>query len=331
MQLAKLLFITFTGLLTIGPTFAKPVVIGHRGAPGYVPEHTMESAILAYNMGADFIEQDLVVTKDLKLVVLHDIHLETVTDVEQRFPERHRKDGRYYALDFTLAELKTLRVHERTDEKGQQVFKGRYHGYADFRIATFDDEFELITQLNRMTGKQTGFYPEIKSPAWHRQQGVDISQLVINKLRQKGLDDPEKNIYVQCFDFEELKRLRNELGAKVRLVQLLGENSWNEAPTDYDFLKTPAGLKELAQTVQGIGPWLPQILDVKTGKATGLVAQAHQLGLMVHPYTFRVDALPDGITAIQLQDILFQQIKVDGLFSDFTDVTVKYLAQMVKP
>jgi glycerophosphoryl diester phosphodiesterase len=306
---------------------AKPLVIAHRGAPGYLPEHTLESVTLAYAQGADFIEQDLVVTKDSKLIVLHDIHLETVTNVEQLFPNRKRQDGRYYALDFTLAELKTLNVHERQDANGKQIFPNRYQGKGSFHIATFEEQIELIQQLNRQFNKTTGFYPEIKSPAWHREQGVDISQLVMAVLRKHKLDNADKAIYVQCFDFAETQRLRNELGAKVKLIQLIGENDWLESPTDYNFLKTPAGLQAIAKVAQGIGPWIPQLVDLKTMQPTAYVKQAHNAGLQVHPYTFRKDALPDNIDTKQTLQLLFKELKVDGLFTDFTDTVVNYLVE----
>ncbi|MEP2651240.1 MAG: glycerophosphodiester phosphodiesterase family protein, partial [Paraglaciecola sp.] len=134
-------------VFTINTLQAEPIVIAHRGASGYLPEHTLESVTLAYAQGAHYIEQDLVATKDAKLIVLHDIHLETVTDVQKKFPNRKRQDGRFYALDFTLAELKTLIVHERRDEKGDLVFKDRYQGVANFQIATFEEQIELIQQL----------------------------------------------------------------------------------------------------------------------------------------------------------------------------------------
>jgi glycerophosphoryl diester phosphodiesterase len=304
---------------------ANPLVIAHRGAPGYLPEHTLESVTLAYVQGADFIEQDLVATKDLKLIVLHDIHLETVTNVEQIFPTRQRKDGRYYALDFTLAELKTLTVHERQNAEGKQVFPQRYQGKGTFHTATFEDQIELIQQLNRQFNKNTGFYPEIKSPAWHKEQGVDISQLVMTILRKHDLDNAHKNIYVQCFDFAETQRLRNDLGAKVKLVQLIAENDWLESPTDYDVLKTSQGLAAIAKVAQGIGPWIPQLVDLKTMEPTGYAKQAHIAGLQVHPYTFRKDALPDNVDIQQTLQLLFNDLKVDGLFTDFTDTVVNYL------
>lgn len=318
--LLGLLMIVFTSQVIA----ATPLIIAHRGAPGYLPEHTLESIILAYSQGADFIEQDLVVTKDLKLVVLHDIHLETVTNVEQTFPQRKRADGRYYALDFTLAELKTLIVHERQDAQGKQVFPNRYQGKGTFRIATFEEQIELIQQLNRQFKKSTGFYPEIKSPAWHQKQGVDISKLVLSMLRKHGLDNADKEIYVQCFDFAETQRLRKELGAKVKLIQLIGENDWLESPTDYEVLKTPIGLKAIAKVAQGIGPWIPQLINLETMLPTNYIKQAHNAGLQVHPYTFRKDALPVNVNAQQMLQLLFDELKVDGLFTDFTDTVVNY-------
>jgi glycerophosphoryl diester phosphodiesterase len=322
---------TLLGLLTIAFTSqaiaAKPLVIAHRGASGYLPEHTLESTTLAFAQGADFIEQDLVITKDLKIVVLHDIHLETVTNVEQVFTSRKRDDGRYYALDFTLAELRTLKVHERHDAKGKQVFPNRYQGKGTFHIATFEEQIELIQQLNRQFNKTTGFYSEIKSPAWHKEQGVDISQLVLAVLRKHGLDDGDKAIYVQCFDFAETQRLRNELNAKVKLIQLIAENDWLESPTDYNVLKTPAGLAAIAKVAQGIGPWIPQLIDLKTMRPTGLAKQAHIAGLQVHPFTFRKDALPENVSEEQVLQMLFKGVKIDGLFTDFTDTVVNYIAK----
>ncbi|MFT4939191.1 MAG: glycerophosphoryl diester phosphodiesterase [Paraglaciecola sp.] len=318
-------FFTLTLLLTTCISLAKPLVIAHRGASGYLPEHTLEAVALAYALGADFIEQDLVLSKDLKLVVLHDIHLETSTNVEQVFPARKRQDGRYYVIDFTLDELKTLSVHERTDEKGQQVFPQRYSGTAQFSIATFAEQIELISQLNRQFHKNTGFYPEIKSPAWHRKEGADISQIVLTVLRKHKLDDADKAIYVQCFDFAETKRLRNELGAKVKLVQLIAENDWQESSTDYDALRRPAMLGQVAKVAQGIGPWIPQLVDMQTLQPTTLAKDAKLLGLQIHPYTFRQDALPANISSEQALDILFKSLKVDGVFTDFTDTVVNYV------
>lgn len=304
---------------------AKPSVIAHRGASGYLPEHTLEATILAYSLGADFIEQDLVLSKDKVPVVLHDIHLETVTDVEQKFAERKRQDGRYYALDFTLAELKTLNVHERQNSEGKQVFPNRYAGQSEFKIATFEQQLDLIAQLNRQFSRNVGIYPEIKSPAWHKKEGADISEKVLAILRKHQLDDPSKPVYIQCFDFSETKRLRLELNVKAKLVQLLGENDWNESSSDYNFLRTPAGLAEIAKVANGIGPWIPQLIDLKVMKPTSLAHDAKKAGLVIHPYTFRKDQLPPGISSEQSLDLLFNVLKVDGVFTDFTDTVVQHL------
>lgn len=301
---------------------ASQLVIAHRGASGYLPEHTLESAILAHAQGADYIEQDLVLSMDHVPVVLHDIHLETVTDVEQVFPDRNREDGRYYALDFTLAELKQLRVHERQTQDGQQVFPGRFAGQSQFRIATFEEQIALIQHLNRQLGTHTGLYPEIKSPAWHRQQGADISAIVMAVLNKHQLNGKDKRIIVQCFDFAETQRLRNELGYRGTLVQLLAENSWGESTSDYDYLKSSKGLDDIAKVADGIGPWIPQLLDVGTGQPTALVSNAKQAGLLIHPYTLRNDQLPEGMTPAQLVNLLFNTLSVDGVFTDFPD-TVK--------
>ncbi|MFA3789781.1 glycerophosphodiester phosphodiesterase [Aliiglaciecola sp. SL4] len=319
--------------------FAKPIVIAHRGASGYLPEHTLEAAVLAFSQGADFIEQDLVLSKDLIPVVLHDIHLETVTNVEQVFPKRHRPDGRYYAMDFTLAELQTLNVHERTTEQGKQVFPHRYqeprnqeryhgqryHGQSSFKIVTFEQQINLIQQLNRQFNRDVGLYVEIKSPLWHQNNGADLSQITLNILRKYNLDNMDSHVYLQCFDFAETQRLRNDLQAKVKLIQLIGENSWQESESDYDYLKTAQGLKAIAKVAQGVGPWIPQLFNFQQNKSTDLLANAHQAGLLVHPYTFRKDDLPQSYSSEHMLDILFKDLQVDGVFTDFTDVVKEYL------
>ena len=141
---------------------SRPLVIAHRGASGYLPEHTLAAKAMAHGQGADYIEQDLVLSKDDVPVVLHDVHIDTVTDVAKVFPARKRADGRYYALDFTVAELKRLRVSERFNAKtGARVFPGRFPaGLAEFRISTLEEELQLIQGLNQCTGRVAGIYPE---------------------------------------------------------------------------------------------------------------------------------------------------------------------------
>ena len=304
-------------------------IIAHRGASGYLPEHTLASTAMAYAQQPDYIEQDLVMTGDGHLVVLHDIHLERVTNVETVFPIRHREDGRYYALDFTLSELRSLNVHERTDAKGKQVYSNRYQGNGPFSVATFEEHISTILSLNATTGGSVGLYAEIKSPAWHREQGVDISKAVLEVLREHHLDDVSANIYIQCFDFAEIKRLREELGDEVKLIQLLAENSWNETPTNYDKLKTQEGIEELSRYVQGIGPWLGHVTRYEGGKPTTeltpWIETAKQQGLLIHPYTYRTDALPPGISADQLLMLIIKKWQFDGLFTDQVPPVKRFL------
>ena len=311
-------------------------IIAHRGASGYLPEHTLEAATLAFAQQPDFIEQDVVATKDGELVVLHDIHLDTVTDVAAKFPDRVRDDGRWYALDFTLAELRTLQVKERSDTDGKQVFANRYHGSkALFTVATLDEHIELISELNREFNSNIGFYTEIKSPAWHKKEGVDISQRLLDTLARYNLNGENANIYVQCFDFAEVKRLRNELGFKGKIVLLLADNSWGESATDYQTLLTEQGMQDIAKYADGIGPWLPQLLDMKALQQGKIVpspwlATAKKEGLVIHPYTFRIDALPTGMTAEQILGLLTEPLAVDGVFTDQIPPMKNFLLQSGK-
>jgi glycerophosphoryl diester phosphodiesterase len=296
---------------------AEPIVIAHRGASGYLPEHTLEAAILAYTMGSDYIEQDLVLSKDGVAVVLHDIHLDTVTNVAKIFPNRHRDDGRYYVLDFTLSELKQLKVHERKNRQGQQVYPGRYQGNGHFTIATFAEQIELIDNLNRQFAGKVGLYPEIKSPAWHREQGYDISQIVITEIRAHGLDNKDARIYLQCFDFAEIKRIATEFKPVIPLVQLIGYHSDR---TDYAYLRSAAGINEMRQYVTGVGPAIPLLVDISNPDlpATDFMQRLQAANLEVHPYTHRIDQLPAGVSSAVLLERLFAA-GATGIFTDFPD------------
>ncbi|BDX07491.1 glycerophosphoryl diester phosphodiesterase [Planctobacterium marinum] len=285
---------------------------------------------MAYMQGADYVEQDLVLSKDGHLTVLHDIHIDTTTDVAQKFPNRKRPDGRYYAIDLNLAELKSLQVRERTNTEQQQVYENRFRGKAGFQIATLAEHIQIIQQLNRQLNKNVGWYIEIKAPQWHLDQGQDIAEILLNSLNKHNLNHKQAKVFVQCFDFKHTKRLRRELGLKTQLVQLIAENEWGESDTNYEYLKTPNGLAEIAAVADGIGPWIPQILNFREGQyvLTGYTERAQAAGLLVHPYTFRTDALPTGISEQELLDALFQIAKVDGVFSDFSDRVVQYLNQI---
>jgi len=303
---------------------SRPVVIAHRGAPGYLPEHTLPSKALAYAMGADFLEQDVVATRDDELVVLHDIFLDRVANVAQRFPDRARPDGRYYVRDFDLAELRGLRVSERRQADGSAVYASRFPpNTGNFGIHTFAEELEFLDALNASTGGNVGCYPEIKRPAWHREQGVDISPSFLQTLKAFAYEEKPHAVFVQCFDANELIRIRNELGCRLPLVQLIGENAWGEGPSDFNELRTIGGLKKLAKTVDAIGPSLLQLYRLRDGvpEATRLCSDAHAAGLDVHPYTFRKDELPPGFDSFKsLVDFALYSLCVDGMFTDFADV-----------
>lgn len=306
-----------------------PLVIAHRGASGYLPEHTLAAKALAYGMGADYLEQDVVATRDNHLIVSHDIHLDRVTDVARRYPERARADGRFYARDLDLAEIRSLSVTERLGHDGEPVFPGRFPPHTGrFGINTLAEEIAFIQQLNRMTGRNVGIYPEIKAPAWHHDEGVDLAALVLATLAEFGYEGPDAPVFVQCFDWTETQRMRRELDCSLPLIQLIADPAWNESDTDYIHLLTPAGLEEIATVAQGIGPWLNQLYDMEVidgcPVARGVVRAAHDAGLAVHPYTFRRDALPDGFGSFDaLLGFFFTDLGVDGIFTDFPDLAVR--------
>ena len=322
-----LLPIAAAGLLPPAAGAAEPrrIVIAHRGASGYLPEHTLEAVAVAHAMGADYLEQDVVLTRDDVPVVLHDIHLDTVTDVARRFSARKRDDGRYYVIDFTLAELKQLRVNERISlGTGQPVFPGRFpSGWASFEIPTLEEEIQLVQGLNKTTGREAGVYPEIKEPAWHRKQGKDLSPVVLALLARYGYRTKADRVFLQCFDFGEVSRIRGELGYQGRIVQLIGDTP------DFNHLRTRAGLAEIAKVADGIGPPLQAVISGRTGtsyQVTDLVRDAHAAGLVVHPYTFRADALPDYAPTLEdLFHAFFDVAQVDGVFTDQTDRAVAFL------
>lgn len=310
---------------------SRPVVIAHRGASGYLPEHTLEAKALAHEQGADFIEQDLVLTKDDVPIVMHDIHLETISDVAQRFPDRKRSDGHYYALDFTLAEIKQLHANERLNPKtGKAVYPRRFPvGRSSFQIPTLEEELQLIQGLNQTRGRTVGIYPEIKQPGWHRQQGHDISRIVLPVLRRYGYATKTDACWVQCFEVDEIRRIRNELGWEGRLLLLVGAGRKNADGTEAEPWFTPSGMVELAQFADGIGPALGAIISGKSKaerKITEFVKHAHAAKLMVHPYTLRADELPRFADSLDdAQSLLFSQAGIDGLFTDFPDLTVRWL------
>lgn len=302
----------------------RPVIIAHRGASGYLPEHTLQAKALAYTMGADYLEQDVVATQDDQLVVLHDIHLDRVTDVAERFPGRDRLDGRFYVRDFSLHEIRSLRVHERMNADGCPVYPGRPPGTEEYRVHTFSEELTFIAELQVTAGRPVGIYPEIKSPAWHKEEGFDITPSFLNVLSEHGYVAHTDPVYVQCFDDQELVRVREVHNCSLKLIQLIGDNEWGEADTDYDQLCSSRGLKRLAKTVDGIGPWINHLYRLRSDRQiedSGLVARAHEQGLAVHPFTFRSDDLPPGFGSFaELMRFAVDKLSIDGLFTDFPDL-----------
>ncbi len=292
---------------------SKKIVIAHRGVSGYLPEHTIASKAMAYAMSPDFLEQDLVLSKDNVPIVIHDIHLETVTDVVMKFPERKREDGRYYVIDFTYAELQQLQVVERFDpQSGKAVYEGRFPlKKSTFRLHSLQDELELIQGLNQSTGNNIGIYPEIKKPTFHLKEGKDISNIVLKVLADYGYKSKSDTCILQCFDAKELSRIRKELNSELFLVQLIETNVSIEQ------------LKEFADYADGIGPSYQQI-------SSDLVKNAHALGLIVHAYTFRADDLGAFTTFDSLLDHGFNTLNLDGIFTDFPDKAVSFLENQRK-
>jgi len=335
MLTARLLGVLLMAALITSQALAQKTVIAHRGASGYLPEHTLESKAMAYAMGADYIEQDLVMTADDELIVLHDITLDRTTDVAARFPNRAREDGRYYAIDFTLEEIRQLRATEGFDfDNGEQVqgFKNRFPlNHSSFHVPTFAEEIELIQGLNQSTGRDIGIYPEIKQPAFHRQEGKDISTAVVAMLKDYGYTSKDSKVFLQTFDFDELTVLHNEIlpaaGIDLNLVQLIG------GPGAYPWMFETDGMSKLAELADGIGPSYHLVIERSSSpddiKVTELVARAHDAGMVVHPYTFRLDPgqIPGYATSFdELLELHLFEAGIDGLFTDFPDRVVQFLS-----
>ncbi|MCV6624459.1 MAG: glycerophosphodiester phosphodiesterase [Cellvibrionaceae bacterium] len=326
---------------------AQPIVIAHRGASGYLPEHTLVAKAMAHAQGADYIEQDIVMSKDNALIVLHDLTLDATTDVAERYPGRQREDGKHYAIDFTLAEIRQLKVTEiQTDKDGnrQAKYPGRFpSGQSSFRINTLEEELELIGGLNKSTGRQVGIYPEIKVPAFHRREGKDISAAVLQVLKRYGYHSRDDKVFLQCFDPLELKRIKTKLLPQyqmdLKLVQLIAMTEWHETlhsnamglkpePYNYDWMLAPGAAPKIKDYADGIGPWFPMLMTETDGqwRVNHMVKEAHAAGLQVHPYTFRADQgqVPEVFSSFEeYVGFFLQQAGVDGVFTDFPDRAVK--------
>ena len=325
-----------------------PVVIAHRGASGYRPEHTLAAYELGARLGADYIEPDLVSTKDGVLVARHENEISGTTDVADRPELAGRRttkviDGRsltgWFTEDFTLRELRTLRAKERIPEvrRRNTVYDGRYP------IPTFEEVIDLIRRLSREIDREIGVYPETKHPTYFRSIGLPLEEPLVRTLRRNGLHRRRSKIFVQSFETANLEALDREIDTP--LVQLLG--SKRSRPFDlvekgdtrtYGDLATPAGLREIARYADGVGPSkdyiVPRDSSNTSQSPTTFVADAHRGGLLVHPYTFRSenaflpnelrsseDPSEDGDAVSEYDE--FYGLGVDGVFSDNADTAVE--------
>lgn len=327
------------------------IVIAHRGASGYLPEHSMEAKAVAHAMNADFIEQDVVMTKDDQLVVLHDLFLDITTNVASVFPQRIRDDGRFYVIDFTLSEIQSLQMteaftQEASTQAEQAVYPERFPLWqCQFKVHTLAQEIELIQGLNKSRGKNIGIYPEIKGPAFHRHEGKDISVALLRLLKQYGYDKTSDAIFLQCFDPIELQRIKhtlfNELDIQLKIVQLIAQTDWQETCSyvdgkiinyDYDWMFVPGAMKQISSYADAIGPCHTHLVTNDSAEQqptfNHMVKEAHQHNLHVHPYTFRRDKgeVPDYADGFEaLLKLFYFQADVDGLFTDFPDIAVQLL------
>jgi glycerophosphoryl diester phosphodiesterase len=303
---------------------ATPSIIAHRGACAYLPEHSRGAKALAYAMGADFLEQDVIATRDGELVVLHDLFLDAVCDVREKFAGRARADGLHYCFDFDLAELRTLRFHERIDLTSRRArYPSRYPPDVGwFGVVTLAEEIIFAESLNRSTTRNVGIYPEIKNPEWHLEQGFDLGAAVVDALDAAGYVGQGKKIYLQCFDPQTLRAARTRAHDGLPIIQLVG----SAMAADRQALKT------IAEYADGIGPSLKHIYKGRDSDGepilSDLVDEAHALGLVVHPYTHRADDLPEGIASSdELLDLLVGRLGVDGVFTDFADLVANYMTE----
>jgi glycerophosphoryl diester phosphodiesterase len=315
-----------------------PIIIAHRGASGYRPEHTLAAYELAIEMGADFIEPDLVITGDGVLIARHENEISETTDVAERpeFAGRRRAKrvggaevSGWFSEDFTLAEIKTLRAKERLYFRDQS-WNGR------FEVPTFAEVLDLARKKTSETGRTIGVYPETKHPSWFRSIGLPLEEPLLETLHAAGYRGRSAPVYLQSFETGNLKALRKLID--LPLIQLLDAagRPWDDERT-YRELASREGLAEIATYADGIGPnkrlIVPERPDRTLEAATSLVEDAHRAGLLVHPWTFRSDERflsPDYQGEPEREYEQFFGLGVDGVFSDFPDVTLRARDSMAR-
>jgi glycerophosphoryl diester phosphodiesterase len=333
-----------------------PLVIAHRGASGYRPEHTLAAYELAIDLGADYVEPDLVLTKDGHLVARHDNVLGPTTDVADHPEFAGRRTTKsidgvvvpddWFSEDFTLAELKTLRAVERIP--GTRPANAAYDG--QFPVPTLTEVLELVHRKERATGRTIGVYPETKHPSYFAGVGLDMDAELVRVLDRHGYDKRSDAVFVQSFEVANLRRL--DRLTDVRLVQLLNSSGqpWDVTAAGgtrtYADMATPAGLREIARYADGVGPEKYRYIipkdatgNVVLANATSFVADAHRAHLEVHPWTFRAEntflptnykrgtdpnALGDAVGEMRT----FLATGIDGFFTDQPDVGVEAVAGM---
>jgi len=332
-----------------------PLVFAHRGASGYLPEHTLPAYELAIKMGADYIEPDVVSTKDGVLVVRHDPVLSDSTDIlkHPEFADRKRtlklkgfEITDFFVSDFTLAEIKTLRA--------TQVFADRDHSHdGKYEIPTLQEVIDLTQAASRDTGRVIGIVPEIKFPTLHRDLGLGIEEKLVAMLDRAGLNHASSPVIIQSFEQANLKALRKQ--TSVRLLQLISGSGVDDvgnvilkAPDDrpYDWavsgrsgtyadLLTPEGLREVATYADFVSPWKRWLMTPAGGdmvRRPEIVANAHTAGLKVITWTLRNDRLDAYYKGDTMQEYLdLFAMGVDGVFSDFADTAVAARNRFVQP
>jgi glycerophosphoryl diester phosphodiesterase len=300
------------------PATATPLIIGHRGASGYRPEHTLASYRLAAVMGADFIEPDLVATKDGVLIARHENEIGGTTDVASKFPDRRRTkriDGAdvtgWFAEDFTLAEIKMLRAKERLAFRSHE-FDGR------FDVPTFEEIVDLAEKMSMETGRTIGVYPETKHPTYFRSIGLPLEDRLLEILQHRGWTRRDSPVFIQSFE-DNLRLMRPKTG--VRMIRLLEDR----IPSD-------AELREIATYADGIGPNSRMVIPADANRMlkppTDLVARAHAAGLLVHIWTLRAEAMflsPSYHGNFDAEFRQFRDLGVDGIFTDFPDAAFRAL------
>jgi glycerophosphoryl diester phosphodiesterase len=331
-----------------------PLVIGHRGACGYRPEHTLAGYELAARLGADFLEPDLVSTADGHLVARHEPEIGGTTDVADhpefasrrtcRIIDRQLVEG-WFVSDFTLDELRSLRAVERIPTV--RAHNTRWNGH--FPVPTFTEIIELAGRLSAELGRRVGIYPETKNPSYHAALGLPLEPELIRQLRGAGLDRPDSPVFVQSYETANLRALHEMLD--VPLVQLVDDL---DPPADLvtegdprspkkmiDDLLSPTGLADIATYAAAIGPHKTLLLE-PDGESRSTTDDAHAFGLAVHPYTFRREnrflppSLRSGPDPAGIGDAIgelrrFLRLGVDALFTDFPDQAVFARAELLNP